>query len=203
MENEQDINHTVPNSQPEPIVEPVSSVDQPMKHPSRGALWLLVAVVVLVAILLATSKMKKTDTVAIPTDGSAEMVCYYGARTTASGFKDVYAMKLAISGVKAQGELLTAPAEKDKIQGDLSGSVIQGNDERIFDGTYSNVGEGMKNLDEIVIRFSLKEAMVGFGEMKENEDGSYSYADKNALNYSLKIPAVDCAVYDEAMQTPA
>jgi len=185
--NENNIDQTVHEAPVHPVTE--------THKPSRSALVLLLVVVAAMILLFTTSKMPKEEVVTeVPQD--SQLLCYYGSAATASGSTSTYALKLAVSGTKATGELITAPAEKDSQKGTLEGSIVTGTNERIFDGMFDYTGEGMQNREQRIIRLSDTQALVGYGDVTENTDGSYSYTDTNAINYSLKIPRVDCALYD-------
>jgi len=167
------------------------------EKPSRGAVWLLVIVAVLIAILVSTSKMKQVTPVAEVSQDS-QMLCYYSSTPTASGFNDVYSLKLSTDGTTVTGELATAPAEKDKMNGTLDGVLISNGEEVLFSGTYANSAEGMDTIDQKMIKLTENNAMIGYGEMKLEADGSYSYANPDQIDYSLSLPRVDCASYTSA-----
>ena len=183
------------------VVEPVAPTLAPIHKPSTGAVWLLVIVCVVVALLVVTSKKPMTsDITATPDEGSAQVLCYYSATPTESGFNDTYALKLMLANDNtATGELATAPAEKDSMQGTLAGSVTENSGELIFDGWYTNQAEGMNNVDQRLIKLNENEAHIGYGETVLNADGTYSYKDASTVDYSLTIPRVDCAVYDQTV----
>ncbi|MBY0328535.1 hypothetical protein K2Q02_00340 [Patescibacteria group bacterium] len=169
-----------------------------MNKPSRGAIYLLIVVVIAIIVLVSTTKMpKNTATTEMPQD--EQVLCYYSSTQTASGFNDVYSLKLSVVGTSATGELATAPAEKDRMNGTLSGTIAPFSDEEyMFSGTYMNSAEGMTNTDQRMIKLSATEAAVGYGETVQNPDGTYGYKDPANLNYSLTIPRVDCALYQNA-----
>ena len=184
-QNEQQVNQQPVNEQ------------QASRH-SRGAIYLLIVVVLVIIVLVATSKNTK-DKAAIETPtGEQTTMCFYAANPTPSGLSDVYALKLDVSGASAKGELSTIPAEKDKMTGTLSGVVVQSGQDTIFNGRYNNSAEGMQNVEQRIIKLSTMEARIGYGEMVQNPDGTYSYKDSNTLDYSLAIPRVDCAQYQSA-----
>jgi len=191
-QNEQTTNSTVQET-------PVVTTNAPMNKPSRGAVYLLIVVVLAIIVLVATSKMPKGDTVTeVPQDEQA-VLCYYSSTPTASGFNDVYSLKLTVVGDTATGELATVPAEKDRMKGTLEGVIIPSTEEEyLFAGKYMNSAEGMTNTDDRMIKLSATDAKIGYGETVQNPDGTYSYKDSNNLNYSLAIPRVDCAQYQSA-----
>lgn len=185
----------------DPIVEPLVPTLAPIHKPSTGAVWLLVIVCVVVALLVVTSKkpMGSDTLTTVPGETEPQTLCYYSSTPTASGFNDTYALRLSLSSNAATGELLTAPAEKDSMQGTLAGSVTENSGELIFDGWYTNQAEGMSNVDQRLIKLNENEARIGYGETVLNADGTYSYKDEAAVTYSLTIPRVDCAVYDQTV----
>lgn len=170
--------------------------------PKSGAVWLLVIVCLVVALLVLTSKKPmSSDTLTVtPGETEAQTLCYYSSTPTDSGFNDTYALKLALANDNsATGELATAPAEKDSMTGTLKGSVTESGDELIFDGWYTNSAEGMNNIDQRLIKLTESEARIGYGETILNADGTYSYKEEAEVNYSLTIPRIDCAVYDQTV----
>jgi len=178
-----------------------SAEDRQTQKPSTGAIWLMVGVFVMIGLLLLSSKKpggpdRLTTT---PVEPPAQTLCYYSSTPTASGLKDQYALKLALVNNDATGELMTVPAEKDSMIGTLKGIVTENGDELIFDGWYTNQAEGMTAVDQRLIKLTENEARIGYGEPVQNTDGSYSYKDTAAVDYSLAIPRVDCAVYDQVV----
>lgn len=170
------------------------------KKPSRSAIGLLIVVVVLIGILFVTSKTGKMSS---PTTATApqdeQTVCYYSSTATASGFNDIYSLQLTVNAESATGELATAPAEKDRMKGVLSGVIMSSDDEVLFTGAYANTAEDMQTIEQKMIKLSAEQALIGYGEMKVSIDGSsYEYVNPNAIDYSLAIPRVDCAEYKTA-----
>lgn len=181
--------------------KPMVPVEQSVKKPSPVAVWILVVVMVLVALLVFSSKKQliPEKLTTVPNQANPKTLCYYESIPRASGYSDMFALKLTITDGTATGELITAPAEKDRMVGTLAGMVTAGVDELIFDGWYTNQAEGMNNVDERLIKLTDTQARIGYGESVVNADGSYSYKDATALNYSLAITRVDCAIYDQAI----
>ncbi len=169
--------------------------------PSTGAIWLMVGVFVMIGLLLLSSKKPEgVDTLTTtPTQTQTQTLCYYSSTPALSGLNDEYALKLALVNNDASGELMTVPAEKDSMKGTLKGVMTENSDELVFDGWYTNQAEGMTAVDQRLIKLTPSEARIGYGEMVQNTDGSYSYKDRNAVDYSLVIPRVDCAIYDQVV----
>lgn len=160
---------------------------------------LVAAIILLVGIVVLAGKkgIAPAPVAENPSEEQSGELCYFSSTPTASGYNDTYYLKLALDGTTATGELATIPAEKDAMKGILVGNIIENNGDTYFSGTYSNSAEGMTNIDERMIKLSDTEAAIGYGEMVQNADGSYGYKDANNLNYSLTIPRVDCAAYDD------
>lgn len=168
--------------------------------PSRRAIWFTLGVVILLIVLVVTTKLPNQSDLATPVVSGTEAVCYYSRTETATGLYDVYALKLNVDDAgAATGELVTLPAEKDAMRGTLSGSLNPIGEEYIFKGLYRNSAEGMNNTDERIIRLAYEKASIGYGEMKENADGIYSYANPSQIDYSLSIPRIDCAQYPNTL----
>jgi hypothetical protein len=166
---------------------------------SNKTILIVPAVIVLLLFVVALGKKHITPAVTegpLATAQVPAMLCFFSSIKTADGYADTYYLKLSIQRGKATGELATLPAEKDAMRGTLVGNIIDQNGETYFDGTYSNMAEGMTNVDERMIKLGDTEAAIGYGETMQNADGSYGYKDKNDLNYSLTIPKVDCAQYE-------
>ncbi|MES2224381.1 MAG: hypothetical protein V4478_00165 [Patescibacteria group bacterium] len=156
----------------------------------------IVALVAFAAVLIAAKKQQATEVAQVP-EAQESSLCYVLNKKTASSSNDVAYLKLtsADGGKTVTGELATYLAEKDGMSGTLNGTVRSDNGIAVFDGTYANAAEGMNNVDQRIIRLDDTQAQVGYGETIKNADGTYSYKDASALNYSLSIPAVDCAEY--------
>lgn len=184
-----------PDAQREVPLEPL------LNKPSAIAVWILVVVTVLVAVLVITSKKSfvSENLSSLPQKAAPETLCYYESPSSLSGYADEFALKLTIVDGSATGELITAPAQKDRMVGTLEGVLTTKADELIFDGWYKNEAEGMKNIDERVIRLSENKAYIGYGEMLSHADGSYSYKDPAVMQYWLPIARVDCAIYDQVV----
>ena len=120
-----------------------------------------------------------------------QTMCFY-----LRGADKAYLKLVVDSAGRASGELATMPAQKDSMRGVLNGGITVVNGIETFDGTYTNMAEGMNNIDQRLIRLTGTDAQIGYGEIVENPDGSYKYKDPSTVNYSFSIPRVDCAAYD-------
>ena len=156
------------------------------------------ALVAISALLINAHRHLAVDTTQTAT-ADAHSVCYILNKPTSSGHNDIAYLKLtsADSGQHATGELGVALAEKDTVQGTLSGTVVGNTDgSAVFDGQYTNTGEGVDNVSEQMIHLDENQATLGYGDMVKNGDGTYGYKDTSAVTYSLALPSVDCAQYD-------
>jgi hypothetical protein len=161
----------------------------------------IVAVVGIAALLINASKhpVPTADTTA--SSSASNSLCYVlNAPSQGGNGNDTAYLKLTSSdgGQTVTGELGTALAEKDAMTGTLQGTVTASSDNSsaTFDGQYINMGEGMSNVNEQMIQLTEQGAQIGYGDMAQNADGTYSYKDKSAITYSLTIPSVDCTQYD-------
>lgn len=129
---------------------------------------------------------------------SSVSLCYYLDQAGASGAHDKAYLKMTITNNNVHGELGTALAQKDSINGTLVGTITEGTaNDYILDAQYMNTGEGMNNTNEQLIHFNSTSAELGYGEMKEDSNGSFSYQDKSQVTYALSLPRVDCTQYQE------
>ena len=125
---------------------------------------------------------------------------------------DTYALLMAIAGDKVTGTLSLEPGEKDKKTGAFTGTMDKANVAGMIDtnimgtlGTFwwKTSAEGMLNTEELRIKFEdpmagQARAYIGFGEMKDRGDGTYVYANPDAIDYSLELNEVNCDTSKEA-----
>jgi hypothetical protein len=133
------------------------------------------------------------------TQDAYSSVCYILNKPTADGGRDFAYLKVSSSdGIHITGEFGTALDGKDKIDGTLIGTASANSATQtvLFDGQYSNTGEGMNNVVEQMIKLNENQAQIGYGDMKANANGTYSYIDPSKVTYSLTLPSVDCTQYD-------
>lgn len=161
-----------------------------------------VALVAIVILLIFAKKQQVANNNAqqpAVTATTPVSICYVLNKPAASSSDhDAGYLKITTSdgGKTVTGELGTRPAEKDAVSGTITGTIAEDNGAALFTGTYTAMGEGMKSVQDQLIRFDETQAQIGFGEQVENKDGSYSYKDKTKVTYSYALPAVDCAQYD-------
>ncbi len=159
-----------------------------------------------IVILLLVAKKQQLNTTAAETQQQAQQasapvsLCYLlNAPSKGGAGHDVAYLKITTSdgGMHVTGELGTAPAEKDKVSGTITGTISAGSDgSALLDAQYANAGEGMTSTNEQLIRLDETQAQIGYGEEVKSSDGSYHYKDANAVTYSMTLPAVDCTQYN-------
>ena len=121
-------------------------------------------------------------------------VCYY--EEVGNEIKDVFSLKLVMQNEKVTGELKFLPAEKDKKVGPLEGLVApfgENNSSRVIAAWWDASAEGTTVREQSSIILESDKAQIGFGEMKEIEDGSYIFVDPLTLSYSLSLSKTDCS----------
>ncbi len=151
-----------------------------------------VFVVLLAAFLLIGMVSSKPRHTAVAPSPVQEKSCYIW--NTEAG--DKATLVVNTDGAIASGSFNFLPAEKDKKTGDFIGTISTTKDtlgNRTIHGWWTTSAEGMTNKEEIIINVGGSIAAVGFGEMKVQADGSYVYADANALSYQPPLQKTDCA----------
>lgn len=109
-------------------------------------------------------------------------------------------LSMDIRGSNVIGEFNWLPAEKDKKTGIFKGTVSAVDPYemgRTVNGWWETSAEGMTNTEQIIIKFGEGNAAVGFGEMKEDAQGRWVYADTTKLSFVPNMTDTDCG--DEAM----
>lgn len=130
---------------------------------------------------------------------SAEDLCYLSIENTPQGLTDVYALSVSISeDGTTRGELMTSPAEKDKMEGKIYGKISNTQDGKVFDGWYDNSAEGLENTDQLMIKILDDKALIGYGEMVQAGE-AYVYKDVKNINYSLELPAIHCGMQKDIL----
>lgn len=124
---------------------------------------------------------------------NSEQLCYIW--NTEAG--DKAQLSMDIRGSDVIGEFNWLPAEKDKKTGIFIGGVTGTGADRTINAWWQTSGEGMTNQEQIIIKFGTDIATVGFGEMKELEDGRWAYADPTNLSFAPNLSETDCG--DSAM----
>jgi hypothetical protein len=126
----------------------------------------------------------------------ATQLCYIW--NTEAGDKAQLSMDIRADQVI--GEFNWLPFEKDRKTGIFKGTVGPLNQmemARTVNGWWETSAEGMKNTEQIIIKFGDGTAGVGFGEMKEDAQGRWVYADPTKLSFAPTLSQTDCG--DEAM----
>lgn len=119
-----------------------------------------------------------------------------------SGFYDKFTLRMNLDNTNktVTGYLKLLPAEKDSAIGSFAGSVSDVDPyamARTIDAWWNREGEGLKEKSQLRIIFGEGTANVGFGAMKANPDGSYSYEDLEKVDYSLELTDYSCIDLDE------
>jgi hypothetical protein len=122
-----------------------------------------------------------------------------------SGFYDKFTLRMSLDNENktVKGYLKILPAEKDGAVGSYEGSVSDVDPyamARTIDAVWTREGEGLTEKSQLRIIFGEGTANIGFGAMKENPDGSYSYEDLEKVNYSLALNDYSCIDLEEREQ---
>lgn len=96
---------------------------------------------------------------------------------------DTVHLQIAVSGEKAEGQLLISYFEKDRSEGTFSGKIE--NNILIAERTFQS--EGVESQEQIAVKFENGKAYLGYGEVEE-KDGSVKFKDINALSYDMDFP---------------
>lgn len=160
-------------------------------------------VVVILAIILIYKPDPATqipgqydDSVVEDPNINAVQMCYIW--NTEAGDKAMLSMD--IRGENVIGEFNWLPFEKDKKTGIFKGTVGSLNQmemARTVNAWWETSAEGMTNTEQIIIKFGDGVAAIGFGEMKEDTQGRWVYADPTKLSFEPNLSQTDCG--DEAM----
>ena len=153
----------------------------------------MLAVAVVVAVTAGMTKSKK-DIGVVPTDNSID-ICYIW-NTEAGDSASLRMSFLGSQGSEVIGSLTLEPAEKDKTSGPFSGTVgpvDPSSMNRTAKVMWQSSGEGMTNQQELYINFGDGIATPGFGEMKDNGQGVYVYANPENLSYPINFQQTDCS----------
>lgn len=122
---------------------------------------------------------------------NGEQLCYIW--NTEAG--DKATLSMFINGSNVKGNFDWLPVEKDKKTGTFSGIFTptgQDNNSRFISALWDTQAEGMNNTEGLNIKFDDTRANPGFGEMEEDENGVYLYADSTKIDYSLNLQRTDC-----------
>ena len=169
---------------------------------------LLALILVLIVIVMIQSQ--KSQNVITPEPVVEEIVvkqpislCFvkFGEKQE-SGFYDKFTLRMNLDNANKTviGYLKILPAEKDASLGSFEGSVSAVDPyamARIIDAWWTREGEGRTEKSQLRIIFGEGTANVGFGAMKENPDGSYSYEDLEKVDYSMSLNDYSCVDLEE------
>lgn len=158
-------------------------------HTKRRVAVFIVLLVAFLLIGMVSSTPKRTAVVPTP---AQEKSCYIW--NTEAG--DKATLIVTTDGTLVSGAFAFLPAEKDKKTGGFVGTISTEKDalgNKTIHGWWTASAEGMTAKEEILITVGDSIAGVGFGEMKAQADGSYVYADANALLYQPPLQKTDCS----------
>jgi hypothetical protein len=150
---------------------------------------LIIAFIIIIVMALSDKAVMPIDSVS---EGTTPIKQCYVWNTEAG---DRATLLLTTVDTNVEGSFSYIPAEKDSKRGVFTGtlSALPGNSgTRTVHGWWNVLAEGMNSKEEIVISLSGSTAAVGFGEMKDNGDGSYVYADVTKLSYQPVLQEVQC-----------
>lgn len=164
----------------------------------------------LVFVVIVTIQSKKSQNIVTPEPVVEEVVvkqpislCFvkFGEKQE-SGFYDKFTLKMNLDNASktVTGYLKILPAEKDASLGSFEGSVSAVDPyamARTIDAWWTREGEGRTEKSQLRIIFGEGTANVGFGSMKENPDGSYSYEDLEKVDYSMSLNDYSCLDLEE------
>lgn len=163
----------------------------------------------LVFVVIVMIQTKKSKNIVIPEPVEEVVVkqpislCFvkFGEKQE-SGFYDKFTLKMNLDNTNktVTGYLKILPAEKDASLGSFEGSVSAVDPyamARTIDAWWTREGEGRTEKSQLRIIFGEGTANVGFGAMKENPDGSYSYEDLEKVDYSMSLNDYSCLDLEE------
>lgn len=159
----------------------------------KNSKYILIAVAVIIVVLVGMMKTK--DPVADAPSQETIDICYVW--NTEAG--DNASLRMSFSGPNGSnvsGSLNLRPAEKDSKTGVFAGTAGSVNPQsmtRTASLIWQASGEGVTNPEELSVIFGEGNAAVGFGEMKDRGDGTYVYANPQAVSYEPILQQVDCA----------
>jgi len=170
----------------------------------KKILYVLLALLLLLVIIVMIQS-KKSQNIIIVEEPVDEVViskpielCFvkFGEKQE-SGFYDKFTLRMSLDNENqtVKGYLKILPAEKDSAIGSFEGSVTPVDKysmSRTIDSVWTREGEGRTQKEQLRIIFGEGTANVGFGAMKENPDGSYSYEDLEKVDYSMSLNDYSC-----------
>jgi hypothetical protein len=164
-----------------------------MEHTTRAAHTkrrVIIFIVLLAAFLLIGLTTSAPKPASLVPSIVSERSCYVW--NTDNG--DLATIVLTTAGESAAGTIAVLPAEKDKKTGDFTATVSNPTPETaVIHGWWNTIAEGVTVKEEVIITTDTSTAAVGFGEMKAQADGSYVYADTEALSFTPVLQKTDCS----------
>lgn len=167
-------------------------------------IWIGLAIILLGVVLSFINKNKQEVIEEVKEVKNEEQVlntrelCFvqFGAKQE-SGFYDKFTLRMNLDNTNktVKGYLKLLPAEKDSAIGSYEGTVTDMDpltSSRTIDAWWNREGEGVTEKSQLRIIFGEGNASIGFGAMKANADGSYSYEDLSKVDYSFTLTDYSC-----------
>lgn len=155
----------------------------------KNSKYIILALAVIAVLLIGLIKTPKNSA---PVTSAPEVkeICYiYNSEAG-----DNMSLRIASSdGVSVTGSLNFFSAEKDSKTGNFYGTTKIEDGVGYISAIWDTSGEGVNNKEELFIIFEQNVARVGFGEMKDNGNGVYIYAEPKNISYSLNLQQTDCS----------
>lgn len=157
-----------------------------------GLFVVLIALFVIITLVVLSDRtIAKNDLVVEDKAPLAVKQCFIW--NTEDG--DKATLLLTTIDTNVEGSFSFLPSEKDSKRGVFTGTLssLAGNSSiRTIHGWWNVLSEGMNTKEEILISLRESTAVIGFGEMKDNGDGSYVYADVTKLLYQPVLQETSC-----------
>lgn len=170
----------------------------------------LTLILVFIVIVMVQSKKSKNIVIPEPVDevvvSQPISLCFVKfSEKQESGFYDKFTLRMNLDNTNktVTGYLKLLPAEKDSAIGSFEGSVSAVDPyamARTIDAWWTREGEGRTEKSQLRIIFGEGTANIGFGAMKENPNGSYSYEDLEKVDYSMTLNDYSCIDLEEREQ---
>jgi hypothetical protein len=130
----------------------------------------------------ADKKKETSETTGAAIEVAAQELCFRDVTGA-----DSLLIQLTVQGVDVTGTLRWLPAEKDKMQGTLKGTV----ENSIITALYTYQAEGVTAREERIFRISSDSIFMKTGELIE-ENGIWVLKDKQAAAFAVSAPKVSC-----------
>jgi len=176
-----------------------------MKKTITIIISIILGVIIIIAILgIIKFNFIKNDIVIVPQEIPVKkepiQMCFYQETKTPRGLYDISWVKMSILGNNVSGEFRYLPAEKDSKIGTFEGTVGEV-DKQSMSRTaivwWDTLAEGIKNREQLQIKFGEGTAVAGFGEMIQQSEGVYIYKDIDTLTYGQNMTDISCDELNE------